>query len=125
MIAALATTGCSSNPYPQQEPLPAQRTTIESRQQLQASVVDAAIIRQLPSDADIESMNEQRRLVPQHLYLTWDGHRRDLDAKPATQASPSQKNSHIDDQARPARKRASRSQDSMILDMLPPPIVIE
>lgn len=125
MIGALATAGCSNNPYPQQATLPAQTSTIESRQQLQVSESEAVIIRQLPPDADIESMDEQRRLVPQRLYLTWDGHRRELDAKPAAQASTAQQTGHVDDQAKHVRKRASGSQDSIILDKLPPPIVIE
>ena len=125
---ALALTACSSNPYSQQS-LPKQAGgEKETTQQYPGSSADAAIIRELPSDADVENMEEQRRLVPKRLYLTWDGQLKDLDAKPV--ASVTADRTSFDQATAPApapapRKRAVTTQESIVLDELPEPIVIE
>ncbi|SDU13565.1 hypothetical protein SAMN05216296_1976 [Pseudomonas pohangensis] len=122
-LAAYSLGACSTNPYSQQS-LPTQKPDAEAVQaQLQASEADAAIIRQLPADADIENMSEQRRLFPQRLYLTWNGQRRDLEAKPVTAANSQPASSQAP--TSPVRKRATTTQESITLDELPPPIVIE
>ncbi len=119
---ALALTACSTNPYSQQS-LPKQAGGgPEATQQFPGSSSDAAIIRQLPSDADVENMEEQRRLVPKRLYLTWDGQLKDLDAKPLASVTTDRTSS---DPAPAPRKRAVTTQESIVLDELPAPIVIE
>ncbi|VXB76446.1 conserved hypothetical protein [Pseudomonas sp. 8AS] len=84
----------------------------------------ADIIRQLPADADLENMADQQTLVKEGMYLTWSGEHRYLD-EAANKARVDSVVKPVVAPAAPRNKATSIQSESIQLDTMPAPIVIE
>lgn len=119
LLAISALSGCAQH----QASSEAAGNSVKSRKVMFMSNKVADIIRQLPADADLENMADQQTLVKEGMYLTWDGEHRYLDE--------SANKAEIEPVAKPVaapgpRNKATPIQpESIQLDTMPAPIVIE
>ncbi|WP_160079011.1 hypothetical protein [Pseudomonas sp. 8AS] len=120
LLALSVLSGCAQHQASSDAP----GNSLKSRKVMFMSNKVADIIRQLPADADLENMADQQTLVKEGMYLTWSGEHRYLD-EAANKARVDSVVKPVVAPAAPRNKATSIQSESIQLDTMPAPIVIE
>lgn len=120
LLAVSVLSGCAQHQASSEAP----GSSLKSRKVMFMSNKVADIIRQLPADADLENMADQQTLVKEGMYLTWSGEHRYLEEA----ANKARVDSVVKPAVAPATPRNKATpipSESIQLDTMPAPIVIE
>ncbi|CAN7487192.1 hypothetical protein LJR071_003219 [Pseudomonas sp. LjRoot71] len=120
LLAVSVLSGCAQHQASSEEP----GSSLKSRKVMFMSNKVADIIRQLPADADLENMADQQTLVKEGMYLTWSGEHRYLD-EAANKARVDSVVKPVEAPAAPRNKATPIQSESIQMDTMPAPIVIE
>ncbi len=120
LLAVSVLSGCAQHQASSEAP----GSSLKSRKVMLMSNKVADIIRQLPADADLENMADQQTLVKEGMYLTWSGEHRYLD-EAANKARVDSVVKPVLAPAAPRNKATPIQSESIQMDTMPAPIVIE
>ena len=120
LLAVSVLSGCAQHQASSEAP----GSSLKSRKVMFMSNKVADIIRLLPADADLENMADQQTLVKEGMYLTWSGEHRYLD-EAANKARVDSVVKPVLAPAAPRNKATPIQSESIQMDTMPAPIVIE
>lgn len=120
LLAVSVLSGCAQHQASSEAP----GSSLKSRKVMFMSNKVADIIRQLPADADLENLTDQQTLVKEGMYLTWSGEHRYLD-EATNKARVDSVVKPVVAPAAPRNKATPIQSESIQMDTMPAPIVIE